>query len=119
MMIADNRRKPAQSSRPSPRRPGPPAALVGPAAVRRASGQVDAIPSSAGAASNGAARSPPTISTGLASTGASANPTLPPRENQLIPMWPPPLTEQASRAASGWYAATPRPESAITAQVAG
>jgi hypothetical protein len=54
---------------------------------------------------------------GVTRTGASANPTFPPTENQLIPTWLPPLTTRAMRAASGWYAATPRPESAAANQV--
>ncbi len=42
---------------------------------------------------------------------------LPPSENQLMPMWLPAVTARAIRAASGWYAATPRPESAKAIQV--
>jgi len=53
----------------------------------------------------------------VTSTGASANPTFPPTENQLIPTWLPPLTARAIRAASGWYAATPSPDNAAASQL--
>jgi hypothetical protein len=103
-----NTRNAGQSSTPAR-----PAEAARGAEARPSSGTLTAIPSNAGTISTGAPDSPQTASTGVAITGASANPTLPPRENQLIRTGSPPVTERASRAPSGWYAATPTPDSAI------
>ena len=71
----------------------------------------------AGMTSSGVPRSPVTSSTGVTNTGPSAIPRLPPTENQLIAWVEFPATPRAVRVASGWYAATPTPDSAMASQV--
>ena len=68
-------------------------------------------------ASTAVPRTPSASSTGVTSTGPVVRPMLPPKPNQLMAVWRPPLAIRAERAASGWKAATPRPDRAIASQV--
>jgi hypothetical protein len=60
------------------------------------------LPTTAGRTSSGEAPRPPTATTTPTRSGAAAKPRLPPRENQLIAVWLPPLAARATRADSGW-----------------
>ncbi|CAM5719377.1 hypothetical protein SHIRM173S_01215 [Streptomyces hirsutus] len=83
----------------------------------RSTGRHSAAPTTAGSTSSGVRPSPPTATTAATMTGASAKPRLPPSENHPIALWLPSLATLATRADSGWYAATPTPDTATTASV--
>src|SRR5690606_39602772 len=104
-----------QSSRPAPATAAPRAAPPPDSAL--ITGSVSRAPATPGTASHGEAASPPAASSGVTSTGADANPSVPPSENQLIRTWLPAPAILASRADSGWYAATPSPDSATASKV--
>ena len=67
--------------------------------------------------SSGVPPSPVRARTTVTSSGPAAKPRLPPKANQLIPVWLPRVAALASRADSGWYMATPRPDRQIASQV--
>lgn len=94
--------------------PEPPGVLVSSA---RRTGRHRTLPTRAGTARNGVNRRSCGAITAATRSGASANPTLPPTENQLIAVWLPRPALRATRADSGWYAATPTPETATNTSV--
>ncbi|HLU71904.1 MAG TPA: AraC family transcriptional regulator [Nonomuraea sp.] len=117
--------RPARSLPPRPRTartappPPPPRAprAAPPPDSALITGSVSRAPATPGTTSHGEAPSPPAASSGVTSTGADANPSVPPSENQLIRTWLPAAAILASRADSGWYAATPSPDSATASKV--
>jgi len=110
-----SRRKAGQSSTP-----------VGSVAVRRCPGRSRIVVSrvtrittmtSAGTMSNTVPRSPARSRTGAVINDPSAKPALPPRANTLMARLLLPAACRAARAASGWKAAMPSPDNAMTSQV--
>jgi enoyl-CoA hydratase/carnithine racemase len=86
--------------------------------VRRNGVSASSIPAIArhGSMTSSPPRSPNHTTSDVATSGPSAKPTLPPIENALIPLarlWP--LAYAATFDPSGWYAATPSPETTTSA----
>ncbi|RPK38954.1 hypothetical protein EES37_22785 [Streptomyces sp. ADI91-18] len=127
---ATERTMTTSDSRANARRSSGPGAASGvaapgaPAPPRRraaAGGRLRKAPSAAGRTSSHQPAAPGTDRAAKTSNGAQAKPMFPPSANQLMAECPepPPSAVRTSRAAAGWYAATPSPDRATAATVAG
>lgn len=116
-MASDSRTNDTMSSVPfASGAPGPEVVVLSSA---RSTGRHSTLPTTAGTTSSGENRSPPVDTTAATMRGATAKPILPPKENHPIALWLPLPASRATRADSGWYAATPIPDTAMNSRVSG